>query len=333
VNAALVDVDCPVCGSSASTHVFDTRDYQFRVDSATFGVRRCSACGCGFLSPRPGRDDLARYYNDAFYWSYEGGQSLGADDIARARAAQIAAKARLLEGLKPGALLDIGTQKGEFLDHMRGRGWDVQGVEFQTLPGNPFDVPIRYGDFLSMDWSGRRFDCITMWAVLEHVYEPRAFVQGVAALLKPGGRFFALVTNFNSIQARCFRQDDFPRHLTLFTHRSLRRLLHDAGMRVLRSTTDQSIFTGTLHGGLVYLAKRALRQPRDEIFAEWRQSDDPLAFCCKWRGRPSAALRWVSRIDYALSRVPERLLDATGNGFILTVEAERMDPDAEPAAT
>jgi len=70
-----------------------------------------------------------------------------------------------------------------------------------------------------------------MWAVLEHVYEPRAYARRIASVLDAGGRFLGVVTNFNSIHARWLRADDFPRHLTMFTKSSLGALLREAGLQ------------------------------------------------------------------------------------------------------
>ena len=234
------------------------------------------------------------------------------------RARQLAAKACVLDDMVPGRLLDVGAQKGEFLWYMRQRGWQVQGVELDNAVPNPQNLPIRYGDFLEMDFEPATFDAVTAWAVLEHVESPRRFVEMAAVLLRPGGRLVALVTNFNSIQGRWFRADDYPRHLTLFTSRSVRELAHRSGLRVTRIWTDQAVFGGALNGGLVYLVKRLGGYSADEAFQEWKQVDDPLRFWSKWRGRPSSLILNASRLDRGLTLLPERLLDAVGCGFIMT---------------
>jgi len=319
----LVETDCPLCRSHRTSHRFRTTEYARPEAHDTFGVRRCDDCGCGFLSPRPHPDEIARYYDQDFYWAHEGGKPLSPKQLLRVRGPQLESKARFLKDLTPGRLLDVGAQKGEFVHWMRLRGWDALGQEFQALPGNPFNVPMRYGDITALDWGKEQFDVITAWAVLEHVVEPNAFMQSLATLLKPGGRLVVLVTNFDSIQARLFKQDDFPRHLTLFTRKSAEALLKRHGFRVLRTSTDQSVFGGRLNGGLVYLLKRCFGYGEHEAMHEWRYSPDPLAFCAKWHGRAAPWLLWVSRLDRLLTWVPERVLDATGFGFVLTIEAVR----------
>jgi SAM-dependent methyltransferase len=301
------------------------KDYVHRISEDTFGVRRCRSCGAGFLSPRPAASDIGSFYPAEFYWSFEKSTDLPltAAALLTRRGPQIATKLQCVARLKPGRLLDIGAMKGEFLYAARGAGWKVEGVEFSGSVPNLFDVSIRYGEFLDMDFAPASFDCVTMWAVLEHVYEPRDYVRKIAQLLADGGTFLGVVTNFNSLQARLLRADDYPRHLTLFTKSSLRRLLGEAGLEPLRFWTDQRLFGGPLRGVITYGVKRALGYEVHEAFYEMRAWRDPEAFCCKFRGQPSTAMKWVSRLDTLVLWLPEKALDLARLGLNLGFEARK----------
>jgi len=320
----LVEVVCPLCGSRAARVLYEVKDWAFACSDAGFLLRRCQDCGCGYLSPRPREEDMSCYYPQEFYWSWEGGQRpLTWEEVLKRRWHQLRAKAEWVADLPPGHLLDIGAQKGEFLWFMQQRGWQVEGVELDQAVPNPGRMPIRYGDFLRMDFVPNAYDAITLWAVLEHVYRPAAFVEMAASLLKPGGRLVVLVTNLRSIQARWFCQDDYPRHLTIFTAAALERLYAKHGLRIIRGSTRQDIFGGALNGGLVYACKRLTGYARDEAMREWKQPHDPHLFWAQWRGRPSRLIRWASRADRLLTKPLELLLDRLGYGFILTVAAEK----------
>lgn len=318
-----IEVPCPVCGEQRKRALFTVRDYAHLQRSESFGVARCTQCGCAYVSPRPAESAMHDFYGEDFYWKDEGGERLSPEAVLAAHMPQIAAKKQFLVDLKPGRLLDIGAMKGEFVHAMRGDGWSAEGMDFSPHAENLFNVPMRYGDFLELDYEAASFDCITMWAVLEHVYEPNPYIAKVAKLLKPGGRFALLVTNFNSIQGRWYRADDFPRHLTLFTKRSLKRLLSKHGLVTTRAETNQKILGGSLYGSLVYAAKRTGGYLPDEIFYEWRNWADEHAFCCKWRGRESSILTWISRFDRALSWPIEGIVDRLGHGFMLICVAHR----------
>lgn len=326
MTSSLIEVPCPVCSSTQSTQVWAVKDYMHRITDDTFGVRRCQVCGGGFLSPRPAARDIGSFYPSEFYWSFEepAATPLTATDVLARRSLQIANKLRCLAHLQPGRLLDIGAMKGEFLYAARGAGWQVDGVEFSASVPNLFDVPIRYGEFVDMQFAPASFDCVTMWAVLEHVYEPRPYVRKIAQLLADGGTFLGVVTNFNSLQARLLRADDYPRHLTLFTKRSLRRLLAEVGLELLRFWTDQRLFGGALRGAISYGVKRALGYSADEALYEMRDRRDPEAFCCKFRRRPSEAMRWLSRMDKAALWLPEKALDLARCGLNLGFEARKI---------
>lgn len=321
----LVEVKCPLCGSESSRRIFTTKDYLFSVSDHEFTVRKCVDCGCGFLSPRPKEDDIGDYYPEAFYWSWEGAEGkLAWADIIQKRTAQLEQKSRWLEGIPPGKLLDIGAQKGEFLWFMQRSGWNVQGVELDSKVPNPGNMPIRYGDFLQMDFGDEKFDAITLWAVLEHVYHPGEFINKASELLKPGGKIIVLVTNLHSIQSRFYHADDYPRHLTLFTRKSVARLCKRHGFRLDTVVTDQKIFGGTLNGGLLFAVKRLMGYNRSDLMLEWKQLDDPDLFWGKWRGKPSRLIRMISRLDRAVSYPVEVILDRLGFGFIMTFSATRV---------
>lgn len=248
--------------------------------------------------------------------------------IVEKRLNQIKAKAAWLDDLTPGTLLDVGARKGEFIWYMKERGWEVEGVEVDASVPNPAKMLIRYGDFLTMKYQPGKYDVITFWAVLEHVYSPAKFIEKAVTLLKLGGRLIILVTNFNSIQSRVLCQDDYPRHLTVFTKSALTTLLKRNGMRVHRSSTKQEIFGGALNGGLVYACKRLFGYGRDEAFREWKQPYDPYLFWTMWRGRKSRVIQWVSRVDRGFTKPIEFFLDRLGYGFILTVSAVKgLDHD------
>ncbi len=314
----LIEIACPLCGSSDSRHMFAARDWAFGITDDQFGVRRCISCSCAFLSPRPTIDKVAQYYPPTYYWSLEGTTGdLSWDELVSRRQIQLEAKAATLAGFVPGKLLDIGAMKGEFLWYMRSRGWGVEGVELDNAVPNPQNMSIRHGDFLEMHFEDASYDVITLWAVLEHVYEPARFMKKVARLLKPGGRCVAVVSNFNSLQARYFRADDYPRHLTYFTKKSVRRLAKAHGLDAERFWTDQKMYGATLNGMFVYLLKRIGGYSADETFAEWRQLEHKMLFYGEWRGKPSTFVLNVSRFDRAVSLIPEKILDALGLGFNL----------------
>jgi hypothetical protein len=89
-------------------------------------------------------------------------------------------------------------------------------------------VPVLRTPFLEHDFGGQQFNAVTLWAVLEHLAEPRKFLTKAATLLKPGGYCFVLVPNMHSLAVRCLGtryRYIMEEHLNYFTAGTLRRFV------------------------------------------------------------------------------------------------------------
>lgn len=105
-----------------------------------------------------------------------------------------------LDLLKGGdSVLEVGVGEGHFLRAARNHGVTVQGVELNPKGAERarvlgFQVHERTLKELSNQIS-ERFDAICSFQVLEHVPDPRDFLQGMITMLRPGGRLILSVPN------------------------------------------------------------------------------------------------------------------------------------------
>ena len=80
--------------------------------------------------------------------------------------------------------------------------------------------------------------CITMFHVLEHLYDPASYLEAAHALLRPDGRLIIQVPNAACWQFLVFGERwnglDVPRHLIDFRKSDLDTLLDHCGFEVLR---------------------------------------------------------------------------------------------------
>jgi SAM-dependent methyltransferase len=325
------DNPCNLCESLAATELFRSRDYRFLTDATEFRIVRCRRCRLVRMNPRPIEADIHRYYHDDFYRAQETPQ-----EALRNMDARLRAMARHVTRYPQGRLLDIGCFRGEFMEHLRaGHGWDVAGVEFSQRPPNFYGLDIFYGDLAAAPFADASFDVVTIWAVLEHVYDPAHTLRQAQRLLKPGGSVVILVPNFNSLPARFMYHDDIPRHITMFTKRTLGSMLRRAGFRPTEWTCGQDIYGGSVRGWMNFLVKRLHGEPMPEIQAQnriegggrWSEFDGEI------NGRPSELLRKISAFDDRIAPRLDRILDRIGLGFMMTVHAQKIAGRAQTAAT
>ena len=326
------DNACGHCASTAVTELFRSRDYRFATDSTEFRIVRCRRCRLVRMNPRPIEADIHRYYHDGFYRSTE-----TPEEALRNMDARLRNMARHVTRYQRGRLLDVGCFRGEFMEHLRRHhGWDVAGIEFSQRPPNFYDLDIFYGDIAAAPFADESFDVVTIWAVLEHVYQPAHTLQHAFRLLKPGGTVIILVPNFHSLPARFMYHDDIPRHITMFTRRTLGRMLRGAGLKPTHWECGQDIYGGSVRGWLNFAVKLAAGEPMSEIQAQnriegggrWAEFDSQI------KGSRSRFLQRVNRFDIWLAPRLDRVLDAMGLGFMMTVHARRtVRPATRPRVT
>lgn len=138
---------------------------------------------------------------------------------------------------KPGGrLLEVGCGDGWLLSALAGRGWNVEGVDFDpsaiaAARARGFDV--RQGSLEAQAYPDASFDAVVMVHVVEHVPDPSALLRECLRVLKPGGALVAVTPNGAGLGHRWFGPDwrglEPPRHLHIFTPRALRKIARDAG--------------------------------------------------------------------------------------------------------
>jgi len=138
---------------------------------------------------------------------------------------------------KPGRVLDIGCGEGLFLQNMKKLGWQVDGCEISDTAARRTEErigqPVHRGGFETMKVSGRPWDMVMLWHVLEHVSQPETLLREIHAATAPGAMLVIGIPNADSWQARLFGPDWFhldpPRHLYSMNLSHLRQLAGRAG--------------------------------------------------------------------------------------------------------
>ena len=150
-----------------------------------------------------------------------------------------------LEALRGGCLLEVGCGNGTALKSMQKKGWSVTGVDFDeeaVKNARNKGLDVRHGQLSAQRFADDSFDAVVMSHVIEHVPLPGELLRECRRVLKKGGTLIVLTPNADSRghthYGRCWRGLEPPRHLQVFTTRSLASLAREAGYDTVESFTS-----------------------------------------------------------------------------------------------
>lgn len=230
---------CEVCDSQPSSHALLFWKYGTP-------VVRCSVCSLVFASPRWTSEHLFKRYRDPEYWTHY------AETIRATAFDPVANQARWDPSLElfaaergEGRLLDVGCATGEFLAAAKARGWQAHGVEASEIAAaharESHGVDVHTGTLEDVRFPDASFDVVTMWDVIEHLQHPRAVVERVARLLRPGGLLGLTTPNIGSlryyVQGRRWWVVGPNEHIFYFSPATVDRLLRRCGFDVTHIDT------------------------------------------------------------------------------------------------
>jgi SAM-dependent methyltransferase len=225
---------CPVCDSRDIHPLLTVKDYM--VSNEMFTIWQCGKCSLRFTQDVPDKDSIGPYYKSDDYISHtDTDKGLVNKLYQKVRGFTINQKTGLIKkhtGVNAGSLLDVGCGTGAFLQAMKSEGWKVTGVEpdsgARAIAKKQYSLDILAAENL-FSLPEASFDAITLWHVLEHVHELHGYMEQLRSLLKPSGKIFIAVPNYQSGDADTYRLKwaayDVPRHLYHFSPAAMNELI------------------------------------------------------------------------------------------------------------
>lgn len=137
--------------------------------------------------------------------------------------------------------LDVGCGAGALLEIAKEMSWEVMGVEVSKpattyLRGRGYNV--FEGSLEDAKFPDNYFDVITCTEVIEHVLNPIELINEMSRILHPKGGLWITTPNSCSLSEKLlglkWNSVAPPEHLTLFSIKSLKKCLEDAGFRKFR---------------------------------------------------------------------------------------------------
>lgn len=218
---------CEICEAEdwSETYRGAVRDGVFGSTRERASVARCAGCGVDRLAEECATPDSA-YETEAYRSKLQQGLNSEAYFAAHDEL-QIHTLQKLWPTSLRGAVVaDIGCAGGSLLDHLRG----ISSVQVAIEPSDIFRESLTqrgyrvypYAREAARDWVGQ-IDHAFSIQVIEHVSNPRTFLEEIRPLLAPDGRLVISTPNRNDI-LMALLPSDFPG----FFYRTVHRWYFDA---------------------------------------------------------------------------------------------------------
>ena len=241
-------VSCAFCGENNSTLFADGFDYQYWTSKQKWQFVQCSQCGHVYLNPRPSPDESDKIYPSNYY-TLEGRHTKSQSTlIAKFKEYVIWKRLAYFDDLfSSGAnIIEIGSGDCSLLIQIKNKypNCQVTGIDLsfsdnvkrtcEEVNIRLFEEPIERSIL-----PDNSFDLVIMNQVIEHLWQPSQVIDNIVRMLKKGGHLSIETPNLSGYDQKLFARSHwggyyFPRHLQLFGHTSLKNILENRGMSVLK---------------------------------------------------------------------------------------------------
>ncbi len=235
-----VPVPCPACAADVPARYGDKNGFVYE---------RCTRCGTVYTSPRPAADLLAEFYAQSRNYAFWNEHIFPATEPARRerifrpraeRTREILARS----GLEPDTFIAIGAAFGTYLEEIRRLRLARRIIAVEPTPGlarrcrdRGFETHESVVERIDLPGAA---DAVAAFEVIEHLFDPRGFVDRCARFLRPGGILLLSCPNYRGfgVAALGLRSGTFDHeHLNYFHPESLAAMVAGRGLEVLEVST------------------------------------------------------------------------------------------------
>ncbi len=192
-------IGCPLCGR-LEVRNFEAIAHDSDVQDKAIAIRECLKCDFAWQWPLARTTEESKIYFESEYQTERKDSYFDKERRIEIAKLQLGFITEL--SIKPGTLLDIGCGDGTFANEAAKIGWSVTGIDL-VIPENP--NPTRNGDLHLIGGttddlaSDRKFMCITLWDVIEHLPDPKRILSEAWEHLLPDGWLIIETGNYQSV--------------------------------------------------------------------------------------------------------------------------------------
>lgn len=250
-----MQMKCEVCRSNKIVDVFNSVNAHGRhliSDREKFTVSRCETCAVVFLKNIKVDEEYYKKYYELGYYDQAGVKSgsLLERFLAFLSKLSIQRKEKLIryyldDKKNKISILDVGCGSGDFLLNLNPLEFNRYGTEINK---EGFEISkkrglrVFYGNLNEIDFGKIKFDCVSLWQVLEHVGKPIELLRNVHRILSSNGILILQVPNTDGLGYKLGKRDwfhlDSPRHLILYNPRSASVLCAATGFKVIHTVNE-----------------------------------------------------------------------------------------------
>lgn len=251
-NKAFIEMPCLACFGDDITPAFEKLGFHYVV---------CKNCGTLFANPRPGFDVLDDFYTNSpsmTFWVNDFFKPVAEVRRAKIFLPRAESVSKLIDSNNK-LVGDIGAGFGIFLDELR-----------KIKPQNNYiavEPSLKMADICKekgfevmcscleeIDGFEDKFDLLTAFELLEHLYEPASFLYKIYSLLKPGGYLYLTTLNGMGFDILLLWEKSKsvypPHHLNFFNINSIQLLMKKVGFSIVEVATPGKLDWDIVEGML-----------------------------------------------------------------------------------
>ena len=271
--------NCQICGNNLSQQLISkSKEYKgFKLQSSWV---ECMDCGSAHIDPYPTEAELLRYYSSGYLeMDFEGTTDENSNHklhyseeyekvVFDNYGYSLEDGGFLKDHLKEKSILDYGCANGVFYKYLT----EICGTSKSNIYGIDVEsdmlescrkISNNFYSTNEIHKIEKRFDLITMWNVIEHIYDPKPALYSMINLLKDDGEIFIETPMFGSLAKKLGENWSHYitiEHINLWSRTAIKKVIEEFGMKCI----SESSFGANLFGDVQPNVKKALDQMAKE---------------------------------------------------------------------
>ncbi len=233
---------CPVCRGESFEEYIRCKDNV--ASGEIFIICKCTVCSFLFTNPRPTESECGTYYQSTNYVSHADEKwSLVLFLYRTIRKINLRWKLGIINRLVPRKsqrnILDYGCGLGTFLNYSKQNGWNTTGMDISEDARNVVKQRYAIDVFENAEihkGEAGKYEIITLWHVLEHVYELDKTIDSLKKSLTNLGYILFALPNSDSYDAKKYGSNwdayDVPRHIYHYNPDTIQKLMNRHGFEL-----------------------------------------------------------------------------------------------------